>query len=83
MLAHNILSRGFKQMNKKIIFEHDYLIEIKERLSAKANILNVSAIAKSTGLPRAVIVKFCNGEIPNTSFNNIVTLYKYIEEHNI
>lgn len=70
-------------MNKHIIFEHDYLNEIKDRLYAKADLLNISTIIKATGVPRRTILAFCKGQIPVTSFQNIVKLYKYIEQNNI
>lgn len=66
-----------------VLFNHDYLIEIKERLSKKANILKISTIHTETGVSRFVISKFMAGEIPSTSFQNIVTLYRYLEENNI
>lgn len=69
--------------SKHLLFQHDYLAEIKERLSGKSGILNVSHIHRQTGVPRTVIQTFINGNIPSTSFNNIVVLYKYIEEQNI
>lgn len=69
--------------NKNIIFEHDYLTEIKERLSKKANILKISTIHKETGVSRFVISQFMSGNIPSTSFENIVTLYKYLQDNNI
>lgn len=66
-----------------IIFEHDYLTEIKSRLVAKANIINLAEMQRQTGVPRPVLKSFTLGIIPNTSFENIVKLYKYIEEQNI
>lgn len=68
---------------KHLLFQHDYLKEISERLSAKAKILNLSHIHRQTLVPRSVIRAFANGEVPSTSFNNIVKLYKYIEEQHI
>lgn len=69
---------------KHLLFQHDYLLEIKSRLSAKAGVLNVSYIHRQTGVSRPVIQAFVNGEVPtNISFANVVKLYKYIEEQNI
>lgn len=70
-------------MKKTIIYEHDYLTEIKERLSAKSAVINISSIAENADVPRAVVTKFANGQIANTSFENIVKLYKFITENNI
>lgn len=66
-----------------VLFEHDYLTEIMQRLSAKSHILNVSSISRQTGVPRVVIQNFISGQIPKTSFTNVVALYKFIEEQNI
>lgn len=69
--------------SKHVLFKHDYLNEIKERLTAKADLLNVSSISRQTNVPRTVIQSFMSGKIPNTNFNNIVALYRFIEEQNI
>lgn len=70
--------------SKHLLFKHDYLLEIKCRLSAKAGVLNVSYIHRQTGVSRPVIQAFINGEVPtNISFANVVKLYKYIEEQKI
>lgn len=69
--------------NKSIIYEHDYLSEIKLRLQNKAHILKISTIHKETKVSRFVISQFMNGKIPSTSFENIVKLYKYLNENNI
>ena len=68
-------------MKKTIIFKHDYLAEIRDILSSKNKILNVSTIAGQSGVPRSVVAKFAAGEIPNTSFENVVKLYKFITEN--
>lgn len=70
-------------MDKTIIYTHDYPCEIKDRLSAKVEILNISSIAEQAKVPRIIVMKFANGEIPNTSFENVVKLYKFIVENNI
>lgn len=63
--------------------EFDYLENIRQRLSKKADILNISGIQRHTKVPRRVIATFMQGEIPNTSFSNIMALYTYLEEQNI
>lgn len=69
---------------KHTLFQHDFVLEIKSRLSAKAGVLNVSYIHRQTGVSRPVIQSFINGNVPsNISFANVVKLYKYIEEQNI
>lgn len=70
-------------MKKTIIFEHDYLTEIRDRLSVKSDILNISNVADGATVPRSVVAKFAAGQIANTSFENIVKLYKFIVENNI
>lgn len=75
--------KGFTKKDKAIIYQYDYLNDIRKRLSAKSNILNASSIALNADIPRSVVTKFINNEIPNTSFENIVKLYKFIEEQNI
>lgn len=69
--------------NKHILFQHDYLDEIANRLSAKAHLLNISSISRQTNVPRGVIQSFMAGKIVNTNFKNVVALYKFIEEQNI
>lgn len=69
--------------NKHILFQHDYLEEIANRLSAKAHLLNISSISRQTGVPRGVIQSYMAGKIVNTNFKNVVALYKFIEEQNI
>lgn len=68
-------------MDKTIIYKHDYLAEISKVLSSKNKILNISVIADQAGVPRSVVTKFAYGEIPNTSFENVVKLYKFITEN--
>ena len=72
-----------EQKNTHILFEFDYLNDIKVRLHNKKSILNVSTIHKESGVPRRIIDHFISGEIPNISFKNTVKLYKYLEQHNI
>lgn len=69
--------------NTRILYTHDYLDEIMQRLKNKKDILNLASIHRNTGVPRPVLNKFINGEIPNTSFTNIVKLYEYLEEQQI
>lgn len=68
-------------MDKTIIYKHDYLAEISKVLSSKNKILNISVIADQANVPRSVVAKFASGEIPNTSFENVVKLYKFITEN--
>lgn len=68
---------------KHMIFKYDYLTDIKDRLSQKAELFNASEIHRQTNVPRPVINQFMRGYIPNTSFSNIVKLYEYLETQNV
>lgn len=70
-------------MDTSIIYKHDYLKEICERLTAKAEILNISNLAEQAGVPRSVVANFAKGKIPTTSFENVVKLYKFLTENKI
>lgn len=70
-------------MDTSIIYKHDYLKEISDRLMAKAEILNISNLAEQAGVPRSVVANFAKGEIPTTSFENVVKLYKFLTENKI
>lgn len=70
-------------MDTSIIYKHDYLKEISDRLTAKAEILNISNLAEQAGVPRSVVANFAKGKIPTSSFENVVKLYKFLTENKI
>lgn len=72
-----------EQSNLSVLYKHDYLAEIIERLQSKADIINVSQISKKTGVSRFVLNQFLKGEKPNTSFENIVKLYEFLDQSSL
>lgn len=63
--------------------EIDYMDYILSRLKGKGNVLNITYICKQTNVPRKVIEKLTSGEVPTTSYQNIVVLYDFVKINNI
>ena len=66
-----------------VLYTYDYIGAIIQRLTAKRQYLNVSQISRDTGVSRAIISSLMNGERVNTSFENVVTLYKFLDDNRI
>ena len=63
--------------------EINYLHFVLTRLQGKSAVLNITYICKSTGVPRKVVETLLKGEEPSTSYQNIMSLYQFVVEHNI
>lgn len=63
--------------------EVNHLEFVLERLRGKSAVLNITYICKTTGVPRKVVETLLKGEEPSTSYQNIISLYQFVVEHNI
>lgn len=72
-----------EKLDKSIIYKHDYCAEIISRLSSRKTLLNISAIAKETNVPRSVIESFIKNDIGKVNFEHVVALYKFLEDNQL